>query len=560
MNRELTEKILTFLIDKGIRSFCLCPGGRCAPFVEILSAAETKLEVLYFFEERSAGFFALGRVRRDLRPVALVTTSGTAVAEILPAVIESHYSGLPLVLLTADRPAIQRKQGAPQTLKNPLATFKDYTACHLELSVKDLPFLSWDLKNSSRPFFKTTNLQDSSPKKSLRNNTSLILLKEWSPEKGSLHINVSFDEPLTDGLPATLKTPPASDSQRISIYPQLDKSPDFQKDVESFFHRSKKPLVLVGELKKQELPFVEELLKEYKGLLYTEALSCLGFLKNRLISGEKILAQALKTQAIDGVIRLGGIPRVRFWRDLEKIKLPVFHLSSPPFYSGLSYSSFNHPLKRESLKSLLTFISYKGDSLKTFDREQSEKWEAILKSFPESEPHWIWVLRNSFKENSAVFLGNSLPIRLWDMVTLSCRKRFQISGQGGVNGIDGLISRFFGECHSKRSHTAIVGDLSALYDFAGFWNMKKRENWKVFVINNFGGQIFSRLYSNKRFLNKHHLSFKPVAEMWGLDYELHTDSLNFSKSQAKSLKLIEIRPEIQKTKKCFRAYDSLWDT
>ena len=531
MNRELTEKILNFLIDKGVRSFCLCPGGRCAPFVEVLSAAETKLEVLYFFEERSAGFFALGRVRRDLRPVAIVTTSGTAVAEMLPAVIESHYSGLPLVLLTADRPAAQRKQGAPQTLKNPLTIFKDYTTCQLELSVKDLSA-----------------------------NRFLTLLKKWSPRKGSLHINVSFDEPLINGLPATLKIPSVPDSQKISIYPHSDKSPDFQKDAESFFHRSKKPLLLIGELKKQELSFVEELLKEYQGLLYTEPLSCLGFLSNRLVSGEKILTQALKTQAIDGVIRLGGIPRVRFWRDLEKARLPVFHLSSPPFYSGLSYRSFNYPLNQESLKSLLTFISYKGDSLKTFDREQSEKWAAILKSFPESEPHWIWLLRNSFEENSAVFLGNSLPIRLWDMVTLSCRKKFYISGQAGVNGIDGLISRFFGECHPKRSHAAIVGDLSTLYDFSGFWSAKNQENWRVFVINNFGGQIFSRLYSNKRFLNTHHLSFKPVAEIWGLDYELHTNSLHFSGSQEKTSKLIEIRPETQKTKKCFGAYDSLWDT
>ena len=321
MNRELAEKILNFLISKGVRTFCICPGGRCAPFVEVLTSAEKELEVLYFFEERSAGFFALGRVRRDLRPAALVTTSGTAVAELLPAVIESHYSGLPLILLTADRPSAQRKQGAPQTLKNPLSFFEGYTACSFDLSVKELPFLS--SQDFSENFFTKKQINSSSENSPSPNieesNNSVTSLKKWSPERGSLHINVSFDEPLIDGFPSALKIPPTLHSQKVSIYP-VKKSPNFQKDTKAFFHLSRKPLVLVGELKEQEIPFVEELLKEYTGPLYTEPLSCLGFLQNRLFSGEKILTQALKMQAIDGVIRLGGVPRVRFFRDLEKIR------------------------------------------------------------------------------------------------------------------------------------------------------------------------------------------------------------------------------------------------
>ena len=198
--------------------------------------------------------------------------------------------------------------------------------------------------------------------------------------------------------------------------------------------------------------------------------------------------------------------------------------------------------------------------MKTYDRKQLKKWTSLLKSSPGSEPHWVWLLRNALEENSSIFLGNSLPIRLWDRVTLSCQKKFRLSGQARVNGIDGLISRFFGECHSDRPHAALIGDLSALYDFSGFWSAKNQKNWRIFIMNNFGGQIFSRLYSNNRFLNSHCLSFKPLAEMWGLDYELHTDSSDFFKLSPKTPKLIEIRPEIQKSQKCFKAYDSLWDT
>ena len=80
----------------GVRTFCVCPGGRNAPLVEALEPLPADgLEVLSFFDERSAGFFALGRARRDAGPVAVVTTSGTAAAELLPAMVEAHYSAVP---------------------------------------------------------------------------------------------------------------------------------------------------------------------------------------------------------------------------------------------------------------------------------------------------------------------------------------------------------------------------------------------------------------------------------------------------------------------------------
>lgn len=575
MNRELAEKVLSFLIDRGARSFCLCPGGRSAPFVEVLSSLEKELEVLYFFEERSAGFFALGRVRRDLRPVVLITTSGTAVAELLPSVIESHYSGLPLALVTADRPSNQRAVGAPQTLKNPLSVFKGYTACSLNLSVKNLPFFKLPFekplkkKRNEIPSWNCIPKSSEAIKGMKEIKNSLSLLSQWSPEQGNLHINVSFDEPLLDGKTKSLISPKKKNfclhtnlktSRKVSIYPPSKMKTSFQKNAEAFLHTSKKPLVLVGELKAQEKSFVENLLKDWKGLLYTEPLSSLGFLKNRLLSGEKILHEAFKRQAIDGILRLGGIPRARFWRDLEKTRLPVFHLTSPPYYRGLSYKSYFHPLNPESLKTILPFISYKGDTLKAFDRKQLKKWSVLLKQFPGSEPYWVWLLRKNLKENSSVFLGNSLPLRLWDMTEFSSSKRLHISGQAGVNGIDGLISRFFGECQTERPSIALIGDLSALYDLAGFWRAKKQGNHQVFIINNFGGRIFSRLYSNTRFLNEHSLSFKPQAEMWGLDYKLYDNPVHFLKKGLKNLQLIEIRPETKKTEKCFQAYDSLWDT
>lgn len=97
----------------GACDFCVCAGSRNAPLLAVLSDSS----VYSFVDERSAAFFALGRIKRDGAPVAVVTTSGTAVAELLPAAIEAYYSGLPLVLITADRPARFRGTGAPQAIE-----------------------------------------------------------------------------------------------------------------------------------------------------------------------------------------------------------------------------------------------------------------------------------------------------------------------------------------------------------------------------------------------------------------------------------------------------------
>jgi 2-succinyl-5-enolpyruvyl-6-hydroxy-3-cyclohexene-1-carboxylate synthase len=131
----------------GVRDFCVCAGSRNAP----LLAALADTAVYSFVDERSAAFFALGRIKRDGLPVAVVTTSGTAVAELLPAAIEAYYSGLPLVLITADRPARFRGTGAPQSIEQ-LGIFGVYAATDPE---------AWDRR---RP----------------------------------LHLNIEFEEPLID--------------------------------------------------------------------------------------------------------------------------------------------------------------------------------------------------------------------------------------------------------------------------------------------------------------------------------------------------------------------------
>ena len=110
-NIDVARRLIDQVRALGVEDFCVCSGSRNAPLIAVIERAYS------FVDERSAGFFAVGRARRDERPVAVITTSGTAAAELLPAAIEAYYSGTPIVLITADRPARYRGTGAPQAIE-----------------------------------------------------------------------------------------------------------------------------------------------------------------------------------------------------------------------------------------------------------------------------------------------------------------------------------------------------------------------------------------------------------------------------------------------------------
>src|SRR4051794_16703140 len=98
-NIERARTLIAAVRETGVRDFCVCAGSRNSPLLAVLGSSDAK--TYSFVDERSAAFFALGRAKRDGVPVAVVTTSGTAVAELLPAAIEAFYSSTPLVFVTA---------------------------------------------------------------------------------------------------------------------------------------------------------------------------------------------------------------------------------------------------------------------------------------------------------------------------------------------------------------------------------------------------------------------------------------------------------------------------
>ncbi len=519
MNVKNVEQILTELANCGVCEYVVCAGARNAPFVNALASA-SGLKQYNFFEERSAAFFALGRARASNAPVAVVTTSGTAVAELLPAAIEARYSGVPLVFISADRPKSFRGSGSPQVIEQ-VGLFGSYVE------------KVFDLENEQ------------------------ISLSSWS-RKQSIHLNVCFSE-------LALKDVYEHKSYQV-LPPSTGRAEVSQNDLlklEKFFSQVKKPLVIVGGLEKSARATVVKFLLCLNAPIYAEAIS--GIRQERrlelltLKSGEAILQHG----GFDGVLRIGAVPTSRCWRDLElKYRhLPVCSVNTLEL-SGLARESFYvccDPAEVFRLRSVGAALTIKA-SYEEVLRSDQNKYELLRKLFRQeksAEVSLVHRLSTLIPKGAKLYLGNSMPIREWDLAASFEDRGIEVIASRGANGIDGQLSTFFGACEANKENWAIVGDLTSLYDLVAPWSLSQIQAMpvKIVVINNRGGKIFSRLFENKSFQNCHEFNFAHWANMWNLHYECWQDIPQTLPS--KSQMLIELQPEEAASQRFWSKYDLL---
>lgn len=507
-NLEWARSLISDLNQFGIIEFCICPGARNAPLVVALE--ELSLNYYTFFDERSAAFFALGRAKSTQNPVAVVTTSGSAVGELLPAVMEAYYSGVSLVLMTADRPRRYRGSGAPQTADQ-VGLYSSYVSQCVDL-----------------PDGKGISLRQ--------------VLGQWN-SVGSLHLNICFDEPLLEGeVIVEVESQLKSVDQNKPSFPCL-------------------PLLIVGKLSPEEKPLVLECIKKLKFPVYCEALS--GLREERSIDWIRVrwMEKILDRFPFDGVIRLGGVPTHRIWRDLDSQyrHLTVLSWSTLPF-SGLGRPSQHHTgdlsqFIKFLLKNYFIYVdSRQFDQLFKEDFVWYQKLQQLFIEEPCSEPGLIFQLSKKIRRKSRIFLGNSLPIREWDLAASEEPMDFIMEASRGLNGIDGQLSTFLGYTDPTVENWAIVGDLTALYDLQAPWvGTQLKGLIRIVIINNNGGQIFSRLFSQKLFLNTHSLCFKNWAKLWGWGYQ-RWKKIPKKLEKNNFYEVIEINPDPMATKRFWKKY------
>ena len=516
VNQALAREIVAAAWRAGVRTFCLCPGGRNAPIVEALEPLRGRgVEVLDFFDERAAAFFALGRARRDGRPAAVATTSGTAAAELLPAVVEAYYQGAPLLAITADRPRAFRGTGAPQSIEQP-NLFGVYARQAIDLGAAGT---SWRIDPCCWP----------------------------------VHVNACFDEPLLGGWQAEAAADPIAAGE--SLAPGLAASgtvgagPSPMAAVASV----RRPLVILGGLGPADREPVEAFCRRLGAPVLAEASSHLRRRLDglRLKGGEPVAATGLRRGWFDGVIRIGDVPSFRVWRDLERLRdLPVLSVSRTP-WRGLTRGvhAQARPGEPLPLDAIGAGPSDAAPGLAEEDGRVASAIDRLLQRFPRSEPALVRGLSASIKAGSFVYLGNSLPIREWNQ--FASRDEFSYGENRGANGIDGQVSTFLGWAGPGRENWALVGDLTALYDLTSLWALRFAAGAvRVVVMNNGGGRIFRRMYRNPRFQNDHAVAFDLWARTWDAAYSNDPALL-----PERDPVVVELRPDQRETDRFWEEYD-----
>jgi 2-succinyl-5-enolpyruvyl-6-hydroxy-3-cyclohexene-1-carboxylate synthase len=310
-----------------------------------------------------------------------------------------------------------------------------------------------------------------------------------------------------------------------------------------------RPLVLIGGLRAADRERVRSFALALNAPVYAEPLSGLredAALADLTIHNERMLALA----GFSRVIRIGNVPTLRFWRDLdEKLRnLPLTSYSRLPF-PGLSRGEL---LPLEELPAVVAPTA-RNEELFDEDRQYAARVATILDAEPSSELAMLRRFSSTIEHGSRVYLGNSLPIREWDMVAPRDDRGFTIEANRGANGIDGQLSTFFGQCDPERMNVAIVGDLTAIYDLNAPWAVPQLEagtRFQIAIINNGGGRIFSRVaslrpldpeYRQRVIENSHSVRFDHWAAMWSIED-----------------RMVELQPDEAASQRVWQAYDELW--
>src|SRR2546428_10979838 len=285
--------------------------------------------------------------------------------------------------------------------------------------------------------------------------------------------------------------------------------------------RGERPLLLIGGRAPGDRERVREFALRLSARVFAEPLSGLRedpALADILIRNERMLTRG----SFDSVIRIGNVPTLRFWRDLEETQrdLRIIHYSALPFV-GLSRGEVR------SIGELPNCRPHPRDeAFFERDRKMAAQFARILEQEPKSELTMIRALSLQIPRASRVYVGNSLPIREWDLAATREPRGFVMEANRGANGIDGQLSTFFGWCAEGAENWCIVGDLTALYDLNAPWVVPQlRAPFKIVIINNGGGRVFDRVASLRKVAPEvpeplddkpHPLGFAAWSQTWGI--------------------------------------------
>jgi len=462
------------LSDLGITTVFFSPGSRSTPLI-IGCEKEKRLSCFPALDERTAAFLALGHAKRTNVPTAVICTSGSALTHWFPAVTEASYSGIPLLLLSADRPPELQECGAGQTI-NQIKLFGSFVR---EFYQSPLPCQEQEQIDNLQAILQTA------------------YSKTVGSNSGPVHINFSFREPLWPSADSTPKLPPFASLVRSTPSDQTEHSES--TDDLAHISQASRPVVIAGLNTPSSLPE-----KFQSTPILCDSLCALRETKHpaRILRFENLLRCSKFRESVnpDLFILLGPLPTsktLRSWIEESGARRLMIEQSGRKV-DPLLGTSHSIRLNFDQLHRLNLPKPEPGWLEKWTAAEQQieEKIDLELKKITcEHEPKIARILSENLPSNSNFYCANSMPIRDLEWFWKPSEQKRNLFGARGVNGIDGTLGTAIGIAHQSNQPTFLLtGELAFLHDSnALLFASELIGSLTIFLINNQGGGIFENL-------------------------------------------------------------------
>ena len=498
--KELAQIIIAACRQFEIQTVVISPGSRNAPLT-IGFSNHKDFETLSIVDERCAAFFALGIAQQTLKPVALVCTSGSALLNYYPAIAEAYYSQIPLVVISADRPAHLIDIGDGQTIRQE-NVFKNHILYSANLK-------EFDAENTIRVLSK-----------------AFSLLRQV---KGPIHINAPFNEPLYETV-ATM-----NDFRFIAEESDLQDTIDYE-NLASQWNSAKKKMILVGVHSPNAALeiLLDKVADDPSVLVFTETTSNL-YNKRFVNSIDNLIFNLTEEEFTslqpDILLTFGGMIVSKKIKKFLREYSPKEHWHVNELRAFDTYQVLSKHLKIDShsfFKHFCELVDY--DNKSTYESTWThykqrirEKHNHYIKTAPYSDLKVFEQVLKVIPDFSEVQFSNSAIIRysqLFEMnstITVFCNR--------GTSGIDGSTSTALGAAYATQKPTTLItGDLSFFYDSNALWNNYIPTDVRIVIINNSGGGIFKIIPGPKKstalkyFETPHCLTAEHLCVMFGFEY------------------------------------------
>ena len=508
------NEYIAALVDEfyqlGVRHAVFSPGSRSTTMAMLFKEHEG-FETYMNIDERSASFMALGIAKAHKEPTILVCTSGSAVAHYLPAILEAQYSGVPLIVLSADRPHTLLHVGAPQTVDQH-KIFGTAVTYFEELAVpQEAHYYTYPRQVARKSY-----------------------MKAMDTKKGPVHINVPLFEPLVPELSRN-----HFEAGRSSFKVVKPNYSDIFACGEgnNLLERYERILILAGpQIDVDEADMIRSFGEALQAPILADPLSNVrgcGTSKVVISTYDALLAGKALWHELkpDCVIQFGQIvvskrvqQMIASWTDVEYIEVNSTMDSMNPtgkttMHVQASIDVFTHVYGKNN----------NSDTYLNIWRRLDQAGKKQLSSTID-EPHCfegrtIRELQKQIPEDGQIFVANSMTIRDFDYFWFSGESKAVLYGNRGVNGIDGTISTALGLAANGRPTYLVTGDLSLFHDLNGLAVAKTHNlNLTIILHNNDGGGIFEYLpqkgtkHFDYLFSTSQGLDYSGAAKLYGCDY------------------------------------------